>query len=149
MRPPVVRVPSADVPLTSGCVPLTSGCVPFCVRLRPLTFTVPRSPFHVHRSAFTVPRSPFPVSRSTFIVPVHRSSFTVDETGNDERQRTLADASGRKRALVERIRTTVERRRMERGWNGNDGRTQKECVRVKNDIFTVYFFLHDRRQETT
>ena len=57
---------------------------------------------------------------------------------NAERQRTLADASGRKRLLVERIRTRVERRRMERGWNANDGRTQKERVCVKNDIFTVY-----------
>ena len=39
LRMPVVRVPSADfpltsggVPLTSGGVPLTSGCIPFCVR---------------------------------------------------------------------------------------------------------------------
>ena len=46
---------------------------------------------------------------------------------NDERQRTL----------VERIRTAVERHRMEREGNENDGRTQRERVRVKNDIFTV------------
>ena len=91
LRQPVVRIPSADVPLTSGCIPMTSGCVPFCVQLRPLTFIVPRSSFTVHRSPFTVHRSPFTVHRS----PLNYVIRLIFDDGTIHRERwTHLDDSG-------------------------------------------------------
>ena len=115
LRPPVVRVPSGGVPLSSGCVLLTSGCV----RWRS-SFTVHRSPSHVLRSTFTVPHSPFHVHRYTVpssSFPVHRTNFKFnflfnenDELwtlhGNDERwtrngECGTGNVSGRSRSQPE------------------------------------------------